>query len=548
MIDTKRRKRRIIKVRQFKLIFFLLLILGTVVYAQKNNSEKTNFDFESLYQTAQLQFNILVPDTTNLDDFLVQLWHDARASADSSQFKTAYEIMETLIEMTADEPEEPALAADPVEENSPEKSEKRPSVYLWNLQIETGLDYSRQEFEMSFIDSDSTIKEQLQNPFVSLYFNQKFNFSKMPLSLTHRFRLDNEFANYSFGGILTKESASLINKFELESEAFWDQKNNQGFFLDNDLRYFIGNSSNLNNRWYLDARVRYKWFPSGDSSNSNIFSATTDLQFEHYFGLFNYLSFTVSPEYYQENRQLGQNYKQIRLEMGYNYRRRSHRQLEAGVKLDFRNFKNIVNDQEYQNQYVAINPEISGEWAWLNWLGNQFKVYYQKQNYQDANDITPDLEQVGFEWIQKFYFSELNSFGVGYFAEKNLNSTDLNNTTLRTRDVPSVKTDLPSTFIEQQNYNSRGLVLTFDWLKLSGLFFNIEYRIKWDNYPNSANSPFLPYYSDRITHSVSGFGWLPIANDWQIQFFINYDNDHNRKIENSDNRNTILNLSLVYQF
>ncbi len=534
--------------RQFKLIFFLLFILGTVIYAQMENSDAKKSDYEILYQTARLQFSILVPDTTAIDGFLRQLWHDARASADSSQFKTAYEIMETLIEMAADEPAETEPPPDPVETNSSLNSRLGQPIYQWNLQLETGLDYSRQEFEMSFIDSDSTLKEELQNPFVSLYFNQKFNFSKMPLNLTHRFRLDNEFVNYSISGILKKESSSLINKIELESEAFWDQKNDQGFFLDNDFRYFVGNSSYFDNRWYLDTRVRYKWFPSGDSSNNNIFSAATDLQFEHYFGLFNYLSFAVSPEYYRENRQLGQNYKQISLGMGYNYRRRANRQWEAGIELDFRDFRNVVNDQEYQNQYININPEISGEWAWLNWLGNQLKVYYQKQNYREANDITPDLEQVGFEWIQKFYFSELNSFGVGYFAEKNLNSTDSGNSTLRTRDVTPVMSDVSTAFIEQQNYNSRGLVFTFDWLKLSGLFFNLEYRIKWDSYPNSTNSPFLPYYSDRITNSVSGFGWLPIARDWQIQFFINYDNDHKRKIENSDNRNTVFNLSLVYQF
>ncbi len=477
------------------------------------------------------------------DSLIYQLLEDARALAAIKNWREGQDILNTILALY-----ETAQAMDGGAELSfgenptPDSGTIDPNYNFSSLsifdpeprfQIESGIDYSRQEFEVTFLENDSVIAEELQNPYFSIAYYRPIFAGGQPLLLNQRLRLDNQFINYDIFLSTEKRTLKRVARLELDGGYFHARTAQEPDFFDSRAMLFYGNPYDTRNRWYLSLTGRYKGYSEPGSFSGDIVSVGLNTYYEHFFDFTNSLSFSWMPGLYRESGETGYRYTQNRLAGFYRLWKNYNRYLEVGAETAYQDFDNVVSDEPYQNAYLAFEPRAEFEWAFLSWWGIHLRSRLERRDYRSADAVNPNISYLNFEAIQKIYLGSLKSFGIGYFREQQTHRA-------------ANREDQP--IVEQADFISNGLALTAEYLNLSGTLISAEYRVSWRDYPHAQYSLLSSYYSDRLVHSLGLFGWIPLSRRWQLQLFANYDNDQDREFEHNDNRNTILNVGVVYKF
>lgn len=517
---------------------FICLILTGLLNAQ-TASDSSDGLHRSLYENALLQIQNIILTPPPSDSIVFYLMSDARQFAGDQQWLEAYEILKaalTLYEENFPSDKGEELDDDPLNSEIQARVPRdtyHPQYPRYPFQLEVGVDYSQQEFELSFLENDSAIIEELQNPYVGFLFNHNHLLANHPLSFHHRFRLDNQFIYYSMLSSYESGGSGSRNRLDMESHFYHQASQDYADFLDNQLRYTWSISQFGKRLFYVNLRGRYKWHLQQDSLSSDIFSTALNGYYEHFFNFTNSLYFNITPEYYQERQDLAFSYFQTRAGTFVRSRKSYNQYVEAGMELVYRNFTNEFSDEAYQNRYVSVEPQIRSELLFHRQWGIGFKLEYESRNYQAADEINPNFNYFSGEGLLKYYWQDFRSIGAGYFYERQSHRTE----------DESLKP-----LFEQEDFYSSGLIVNADVMNLSGFLLNFEYRLSVRTFPNAVESPFANYYSNRFIHSLSAFGWIPVGSRWQVQLFANYDNDQDRDNEHNDNRSTILNVGVVYKF
>jgi hypothetical protein len=529
-----------IYLRLLCLLIFLAISFPKSSFSQQENSDASVNLYKNLYDNALIEVENLLTVQLPADSLIYLLIEDAQHFASQESWEDGFEILKTIIEIygvnstniKSDEFNESADSKTLTPPNNNSSVPLYPEYPTFPFQLEVGVDYSLQEFELSFIENDSTIVEELQNPYVGFLFNHTHQLGNNSISFNHRFRLDDQFIYYSLFGTYQTNKLGSQNRLDFESYFYHqDSKENSDFF-DNQLRYTFSRSEYGKNLFYINLRGRYKLYFQQDSLNNNLFSTALNSYYEHFFNFTNSLYFNVVPELYNEQQNFGLSYFQTRGSIFYRIRKNYNQYIEAGGEIIYRDYKDHFSD-EYQNQYLSVEPRLEGELSFNSHWGIRFELELENRNNSTADEVNPNFVYFKGEGLLKYYWEDFKSIGAGYFYEQRTHSSD---------------DDGITALVELEDFYSYGFVFNSEILNLSGLMLNLEYRLSLRNYPNSQGSLFYTYYSDRYVHSISAFGWIPIGNRWQVQLFANYDNDQDRENEQNDNRSTIFNVGLIYKF
>ena len=532
--------------RNYWLSLALLLLLPSIhisLFSQETHPSNESKELEkNVYDITLLQLENLLLKEGFTDSIFIELLADAKSLANQEEWKEGTEILNTLMELYAPLSSNNEYDYDFIK---PDAGNERflddynileiPEINTApRLQIEAGVDYSLHEFELSLFESDSLLVEELQNPYISISYFQPFNFGKQQsFQLNHRLRLDNQYFNYALFGTWEKNDEGFNTRFEFDGNYFHSQLVSESHFLDSQMLLSFGNANNLKNRWHIRMRSRYKGNLQPDSLNRNIFSANLNAYFEHFFNHTHSFYINLTPNIYRETTNPGYRYFQNRVGGRYRVWGSYNRLFNLGMEAIYQDFRDDISGEQYQNRYFSITPRMDAEWAFASWFGYEVRLSWENRAYETADAISPNYSYLNILAIQKFYFGDLKSIGIGYAGEQQRHSVD------RTTDLA---------LAAQADFESNGLVVVAEYLNLKGAILNLEYRTNWRTYPNAQTSIFDSFYSDRLVHSISLFGWIPITENWQIQLFANYDNDQDRNNDRNDNRNTLVNLGLIYKF
>ena len=528
-------------VRFFLVTSLPIMFIHSLILAQEESSVTSDMILEkNKYESLCLQVENLLLLQPQIDSLAYFLLSDAENFSSNGDWEAGYEILTTIIDLygkntfsqTPDSQKFVAFNYENLQiENQP--AFFIPSTPKGYLQIEVGIDYSQQEFELSFLENDSTILEELQNPYMGILYNHHFKVNNQAMTFNHRLRLDNQFFYYNFFGAMESRFINGRSKFEVEGYYYKQQSQLYSDFLDGQFRYSWNKMMSGRNSLFFNFRSRYKKFIKTDSINLNIVSGSLSTYFEHFLGNTSSISLNIIPEIYREEGNLGLKYFQNRIETFLRIRNNYNQFLEASIAAIYRDFSNRFVEENYQNRYWSFNGMLRSEFAIVPSLAMGLRFVGEKRNYAREDEVYTDYFYGLIEGISKFYFNSFQSFGLGYFWESQNNQTTISDLQL---------------LAEQENFISQGIIVFTEIISHSGLILNLEYRLGWRNYPNSISSPFSNYYSDRIIHSITALGWIPLTHHWQLQIFANYDNDQDRENENNNNRSTIINLGLVYRF
>jgi len=531
------------KLVHFTLYVYLLLTINAGALSAQIQSQNRSSEIleKNLYESLKLEIEFLISSNSPVDSVIILLFDDAKKSAREQDWLNAIEILSSIQYFFTSIIQDPSQSiqfeisrdnstnSQPV--NFPNKVLE--GEFFKGFQMETGIDYSLQEFEMTFLENDSTIIEELQSPYFGLVFTHNFPLKRHSISFNHRLRYDNQFFYYNVLASIVTGSRYSQSKFELEGYYFHQSSTLFSDFLDGQIRYSLNKVFDANRSLNLNLRGRYKGFIQPDSLNANVLNAALNLGLDMFINSQSNISLFVTPEIYREIQSLGLSYFQTVSGFFYRFKNGPKNSFELGLEAFFRDYKDDLGGEEYKNHFLSFGPRFQGELSFSRRFGVALMTGLENRTYKTPDEVNPDFLFASLESFLKLYWGNLNSFGIGYYG-----------------DIQNNRVEDPSyePLVEQENFYSNGMIFNMELMNFSGLMLSVRYRIFFRTYPDAIDSPLYTYYSDRFVHSVNALGWVPVGKRLQFQIFANYDNDQDRDNEQNDNRSTILNLGLIYKF
>lgn len=543
-------------VTRLTLIFWLIVVCQSHLFAQTSDVSLDNGDLEeTLFENLLLEVELFLMKQPLQDSLAYELISDAKQLAAVEDWSGGQEVLKFIFDLfkTPVETQAEISGGEELYLNTAFTSQATTvptNSYVQSsyFQIESGVDYSLQEYEGSFLETDSLWVSELQNPYFGIAFFQPIRFGGKQLDLQHRMRLDNQYFNYNVYSTLERKTQSRMQRLDVDAGYYHSRTLDDTDFMDARLGVLYGNLGNFRNRWYFSGNTRYKWQAGEDSLSNDIFSSSFNAYYEHAFSYAHSLQLSWSPAYYKEIATDGYGYFANQLSGFYRITERQNRFWEAGVETIYQRYSQSVyrsftadgsisdvDESGYSdegNQYFILAPKMTAEWAFHKNWGLKGQLNWKKKFDAQSDAINPSYNYFMVEALPKFYKDELKSFGVGAFWEKQ---------THQVKDPEELE------WAQQNDFDSYGLVLESEFLDFNGVLLNLEYRISWQNFPNATTTWVDSYYSDRYVHSISLLGWIPLTKQLQIQLFANYDNDKSQDLEFNDNRSTLLNFGLLYR-
>lgn len=514
-------------VDQFRTIACLLITSLLMAFAQEIPGNSSGQLAKDLYLVAVTELQVQLSQSTTVDSVCLGLAKDAEDFADAERWADAYALAITALDLLDfQNPPLQRVAASNIEPGYQSFSEPAAST---NLQIETGLDYSQQEFETSFLEGDSVFFEQLRSPFFG--FNYRHPLGPATATLDHRVRFDQHFLNYSLTGRLDRGTISSQRNVEVEGGFFHSPTEDQQSFIESRAALSFSGGRYGSRRWRVEADSRFKYYPGQDSLRGHIMTAGATMGLDMALTPVSSFFTTVWPRYYREFRDSGYRYWEVRGQAGWRHLQVIRMRREISATIVYNRFLSGFSPGGQENYFLELLPQINWNWSLTKNLGFELEGNVQFRRHRDANDVTPDFFLQSVVLMPEFYLNDFTTIGAGFVHEGRQHSTPFNDN-----------------FSAQADYRSIGGILHFDWTTLTGAFLSASYQLSQRNYPNAVVSVFDSFYSDRLTHSISLFGWLPINQQWRVQLLVNYDNEQDRQFEQNDIRSTLLNAGIIYQY
>jgi len=504
-----------------------IFLLLTFTYSAEQNL------FE-IYQSRKMQIQFLSQNFPPPDSLIFNLISEAELFAGQENYPIAISLLDQAIEFYTQGEETGGTGKIPYQlsfnNNQLALPQKVDSYSVWQIVAETGIDYSRNEYELNYLETDSVILDEINNPYAAIRLSRISDSDGRSFNLSNYNRLDrNLFQNSLF---LSWESLDYQNNWRLEghTDLFWLFNDSLGNFWENELRACWNNLFTPSKRLFLQSRLRYKLFFPAAENYRNLFSGELLGAIRQQYGILRWLEFSLRPSVYQENQSQGLKYLQLHSQLQFNQRSDYNKYCLLNVNYYFRDFQST---ESYKNQYQAVRPTADIEWPFLTFLGIQVSGEWESRKYKK-----PDLSYSDFQFASltaqlKYYYDNLKSFGLGYVYE---------------HEKHFANSAAELSLIQQENFTSRGVLFSLDILTTGGLMISLSYQYLRRDYPYGGADDLLGIYRNRNIQNIAGFGYIPLNNHWQFQFYANYDHDRDRDHENNDNFSTLFNISLLYKF
>lgn len=524
------------KVQWKSLLIFLLFLFHLSVYSQIAGLDRQNTLSQELYLSRMMQLDFLLKQNTSTDSLFILLRQEAVYFAEQSDFENALDLIEQAVTLYQAALEKAKIGNDePSSLTNPAIDIKQNSTNFnnpWQWTAELGTDYSRLEYELSYIESDSIVLDELNNFYMATRMTRNGLIKNNNYQLFGYLRADQNLFQSTLSLALESTNKSYYWRTEAQSDLYLQRTDSLGNFWDNQISFFWQKPIR-NNNISLNSRIRIKDHFQSDSTYGDIYFSELNLSFRHKYNFLSWLEFTLRPSIYKETQILGLQYSQFQGEVNLMHRSDFNKFLHLQTRYQFRDFTSKQPDEDLKNRYQSLRPYIEGEIPIKSSIS-----FFSRSDMEIRRYEKPDITYSNFFYGSfanqiKFYISSYNSIGMGYLFETE-------------KHYPN--TDAETSLVEQENYKADGFIFSTDLISFNGLMLSIVYQFTLRTYPKAGADDFLGIYSNRRIHSIQGFGYIPLTSHWQLQFLANYDNDHDRDRESNDNFSTILNLSIIYKF
>ena len=399
----------------------------------------------------------------------------------------------------------------------------------FSISILSGVDFNRQEFEIGYLESDSTILEEIDKPYVGIRVNYIIPtgiHSNFEISNEIRYDQENRRNNYKLGW-------RNENQFILSYSGFW----NESDIL----------SSNSFWEHEIEARITSGWFESlnwsfyiiytlKDYKNSGTYIS------DFYRNRFNaYLEWnlpstrTISIELLHElNESLGKNdndYAQASVLPAYRHIFSEKFNIRIQSELLIRDYKLEYEDSTITNRYLQYGTEFLFEIPIYSPIRIEFDndLYFKK--YREKSTLEPDYFWNILRNSIIFDLSASSDIGIGYEWEIKRHKKNSNG----------------SYDVTEQDYHAHGISLLMNYFTMTGMYISATLSYQWRRYPASVTNDLFSIYSDRNIFSIMLMTFIPLTENLSMNGFITYDNDKDIDLDQQNNQSIIFTAELEYK-
>ncbi len=452
----------------------------------------------------------------NFSDDQNSLIDSAKVYAQKDDYEMAMLFLETVLVNTQQN-----SAVDFVEK------EKVKTNTEWQIELTSGIDYNRQEFELGYSLEDSTLLDEVTKPFLGIGINYIYK----SLSLNNNFRTDKENITNIFSAAISDNINSM--KYRIEGQYLFDNNSLYKELSFNEINNNLHLDYNLKNNWnlYITNLFRYKKYHEPSKTVASFFrnmsalSLSKSYTFAHLLQLSYYLDYNESID--SQNNDFNEN----NVYLSYKGQiKKTIINLDANYRL--MSFRYSITDSLIENKSntFSVTPSIGYRFEKIYLSVNSI---YVKKKYEDKTEQEPDYTQWRIAPEIEYYFSSMFSVSLNYFFEKRKHKT---------------YKGLQNIYIQEQDYQSNGTEIGINYTSLAGFLFSGGVTFSQRKYPNSIDDSAFSLYSDRNILSIFLFSQFPIWKNVSGSLIVLYDNDKDKDSDNNDTQSSFYTFEIKYSF
>ena len=522
------------------LSFFVLISQFELppLYAQSRNvknSDEEVVDPILRYEIQNLNIEIRWAEFALYENFadLIELRQFSKDAVEKGDYELALIYLDEIIELTDEQSSDSTIqyqlaALDESFEFSKDN---------FTTEIVFGMDFSEQEYNLTFGLSDSTFIDSQNNPYSGFRLRwASYQANNFKVELDGLMKVSRDYTSWQAQSQFTKnfitgfeihfgqvfDGLSYKRSFPIE---YWQSSSNlilEKRFGD-DLALSIGDEFQY--RSYENESESFPTFQknefqtvlrASDFLNSRLtIDFTIDQRIQKTFQLYDYVDRRFSIQH-SFNSSLNTSF------LGwYQFRDMKYTQVnsDSSFLTDFR--QHFITLNVSQSLIRSVSLKLSGEVI--------------LRDHPETYLYTPDFTYLRFEPGFLFDLSNQLNLGINYILEsKEYKKNEVQQSNL----------------LISQNKLSQGLLLSLDFFNYKNLLCSLSHTFMFNSYPDAGDEPIPGFslYTNRSQNSTLLYLSYQVIDPLEITLVMQYDLDKDREIKHNDSRSSIFSLDINWKF
>ena len=522
------------------LSFFVLISQFELppLYAQsrnEKNSDEEVVDPILRYEIQNLNIEIRWAEFALYENFadLIELRQFSKDAVEKGDYELALIYLDEIIELTDEQSSDSTIqyqlaALDESFEFSKDN---------FTTEIVFGMDFSEQQYNLTFGLSDSTFIDSQNNPYSGFHLRwASYQANNFKVELDGLMKVSRDYTSWQAQSQFTKnfitgfeihfgqvfDGLSYKRSFPIE---YWQSSSNlilEKRFGD-DLALSIGDEFQY--RSYENESESFPTFQknefqtvlrASDFLNSRLtIDFTIDQRIQKTFQLYDYVDRRFSIQH-SFNSSLSTSF------LGwYQFRDMKYTQVnsDSSFLTDFR--QHFITLNVSQSLIRSVSLKLSGEVI--------------LRDHPETYLYTPDFTYLRFEPGFLFDLSNQLNLGINYILEsKEYKKNEVQQSNL----------------LISQNKLSQGLLLSLDFFNYKNLLCSLSHTFMFNSYPDAGDEPIPGFslYTNRSQNSTLLYLSYQVIDPLEITLVMQYDLDKDREIKHNDSRSSIFSLDINWKF
>ncbi len=399
-----------------------------------------------------------------------------------------------------------------------------------HLEVSSGIDFNRQEFELGYSSADSLLAEEISKPFLAV--NLEAGIWKQ-LNLQTNLRYDKEnstaltrlFVNQNTGyshwyvdGMFSFDRNQFYPEFSYSEwgsrqMASWESESFSKISLWNTFRYKKYKSPSETVPSFIKDETQLQW---------QIAATGTDRYHLNYHSDYNHSLNTRHNDYWDQSVSVGSPalnnlYTSLYIEAGYTNKRYTY----------------IWDDSTINNRAQSLFIHSNAAYRLNRRLSWKLRYDGQTKRYAQKSEQDPDywLHELNTELKAELFDGASLSAGYRLEYKKHI-----------------VTDGLEEGYVKDQNYVGNGLVFGCDYFKFNGTLLSLEASYTFRRYPTANGEAWGGIYNDKNILNLTFLAQIPLLSCINLNLFASYDNDKDLDSDYGNTRSSIFSAELLYTF
>lgn len=518
---------------------FLIFILITVkkAYTQEVTQQTEQMDSLSLqlsFDIKILQLKMVWAKIVSLENFseIVELKLFAEEAAKDHDYSLALIYLDEVFSMIRDSQIDTGLY-----ETQPDgKTEANSAETVFEKQVLTGMDFSRQEYHLNFSSSDSTFIESINNPLagMKLHWN-RFVPNRYDVELDAMFKYSRD---YSLWQANSRYEKSNIAGFKIQLEQQGEGMKYNRYFP---LQYWqslsdvsIERKINRFLSFQFENEFQYRDY----AQESETFSTYWHNEYQFYLRASDFWSSRFLFGYHRDQRRqksfMLYDYDDRRLEIQHYFNPTWRTSYSAWYQFRQMDYPQSVSDSsfvaDYNQHFLSFNLKQNV----LERVALRLFAEGYKRDYPQHALYYVDYDYLRAEPGFRFELSEKLTIGVDYLLElkkyKKSNSKSL-------------------VWSFNEDFTGEGVILSVDFFDYKNLLVSFSHTFRLNTYPNAPENSFpgMSLFTDRKQNSSMLFISYQLFSSLDINLILQNDLDKDQELQNNDSRSSIFTLDFAWR-